>query len=178
MENAKSASARTYFRSEEIKELPAVRSLLCASKFPDRPQIFPALAAREFCSQTIESPPESRDVSVILSQSSANFPVISPGTGNQEAETGSLMTASSAPVCYRASDFGRFWNIPHSIPHNQTWRAGTGAALAKVAWEKKPSPECFRPSAARCRARPCPPEFRLTYNVCSQSETFRSARED
>ena len=56
----------------------AARSLLCASGFPVRPQIFPALAAREFCSQAIEFPLESRGASVILSQSrriSLYFPV-------------------------------------------------------------------------------------------------------
>ena len=94
------AKARGYEKSllpvKDIAQLRAARSLLCASGFPVRPQIFPALAAREFCFQTIEFPPESRGASVILSQKSANFPVFSPGTGNKPAETGSLMTASTA----------------------------------------------------------------------------------
>ena len=74
----------------------AARSLLCAAGFPVHPHIFPAFAAREFCSQTIEFPPESRGALVILRQKSANFPVFSPGTGKQRAETGTPMTASSA----------------------------------------------------------------------------------
>jgi hypothetical protein len=66
----------------------AARSLLCPSKFPVRLQIFPVSAAREFCSQTIEFPTESRGASVISSPKSANFPVFSPGTGKLTGRDG------------------------------------------------------------------------------------------
>jgi hypothetical protein len=73
-------------------------SLLCNLGSLFALQIFPALATREFCSQAIEFPLECRGALVILSPKSANFPVFSPGTGNKRAETGSLMTASSAKI--------------------------------------------------------------------------------
>ncbi|MGB6908760.1 MAG: hypothetical protein WBE01_03375 [Methyloceanibacter sp.] len=72
------------------------RSLLCALGFPVRPQIFPALAAREFGSQPIEFPSESRGALAISSPKAANFPVSSRETGKCEAETGSPMTAFTA----------------------------------------------------------------------------------
>ena len=56
----------------------AARSLLCALGFPVRPQIFPALAAREFCSQPIEFPPESRSASVISKPEIGEIPCIFP----------------------------------------------------------------------------------------------------
>ena len=40
--------------------------------------------------------PKAKGALAISSPKSANFPVFSPGTGNKRAETGSLMTASSA----------------------------------------------------------------------------------
>jgi hypothetical protein len=56
----------------------AARSLLCALGFPVRPQIFPALAAREFRSQPIEFPPESRGASVISKPEIGEIPCIFP----------------------------------------------------------------------------------------------------
>jgi hypothetical protein len=46
------------------------------------------LAAREFRSQTIEFPPESRGASVISNPKLANFPVSSRGTGKQADRDG------------------------------------------------------------------------------------------
>jgi hypothetical protein len=51
---------------------------------------------RELRWQAIEFSSESRGALAISSPKFANFPVFSRGTGNQRAETGSLMTASSA----------------------------------------------------------------------------------
>jgi hypothetical protein len=51
---------------------------------------------REFRWQAIEFSSESRGALAISSPKSANFPVFSRETGNRRAETGSLMTASSA----------------------------------------------------------------------------------
>jgi hypothetical protein len=66
----------------------AFNSVLCALGFPVRPQIFPALAASEFGSQTIELPRESRGALALSSPKSANFPVSSLGTGKQADRDG------------------------------------------------------------------------------------------
>jgi hypothetical protein len=73
-----------------------IRFAVTRFRFPDRQQIFPALLTREFRGQAIEFSSESRGALAISSPKSANFPVFSRETGNQRAETGSLMTASSA----------------------------------------------------------------------------------
>jgi hypothetical protein len=71
-------------------------SLLPASRFPDRRQIFPALATREFCSSAIEFYLESAGVSAISSPKSAISLYFPAEQGTCKAETRSLMTASTA----------------------------------------------------------------------------------
>jgi hypothetical protein len=65
--------------------------------FPVRPQIFHALAAREFRSQPIEFPPESRSASVISKPEIGEIPCIFPVIRESDKrERGSLQTASTA----------------------------------------------------------------------------------
>jgi hypothetical protein len=64
--------------------------------FAARPQIFPALAAREFHRQRLIFVPEGRGSSLVSSPKLTKFPVSSRATGNKQAETSSPMTSSTA----------------------------------------------------------------------------------
>jgi len=85
-------------RNQPARPSYRIRFAVTRFGFPDRQQIFPAAVTREFRWQAIEFSSESRGALAISSPKSANFPVFSRGTGNQRAETGSLMTASSANI--------------------------------------------------------------------------------
>jgi hypothetical protein len=61
---------------------------------------------------------ESRGALAISSPKSANFPVFSRGTGNQRAETGSLMTASSARGPINLNKIKGRWGVTHKLTHN------------------------------------------------------------
>jgi hypothetical protein len=64
------------------------RAARCALGLPARPQIFPALAAREFHSQTIAFPAEGRGASVISSPEIGEFPCIFPLNREQARRDG------------------------------------------------------------------------------------------